>query len=94
MCKYCKLSLKDQVKLGLTLGYPKCCVKYFIYKKTIENEFQGLDRYNEERQMIMCDNCTVLYHTNKEMQLSKFKPKITIYKALNKLNILNPYLIN
>ena len=44
--------------------------------------------------MIMCDNCTVLYHENKEMQLSKFKPKITIYKALDKLNILNPYLIN
>jgi hypothetical protein len=107
MCKYCKLSLKDQAKLGLLLGFPKCCIKAFINKKDgwsriIEQESlrttpkffnvnAKLYYYNNENDMVMCDECVLLYNTDKEAQLAKFKPSVGLEKALERLNLKNNF---
>jgi hypothetical protein len=107
MCKFCRISKLNQAKLGLLLGFPKCCIKAFINKKdgwsriveqeslrTTPNFLNIKDKqyyYNKEYSMIMCDECALLYNTDKEAQLAKFKPSVGLEKALERLNLKNAF---
>jgi hypothetical protein len=105
MCKFCRISKLNQAKLGLLLGFPKCCIKAFINKKdgwsriveqeslrTTPNFLNIKDKqyyYNKEYSMIMCDECALLYNKNKEEQLEKFKHSIGFCKAIDRLKLMN-----
>ena len=107
MCELCHTSKLTQAKLGLLLGFPKCCIKMFINKKDgwhriIERESlrktpkffnvnAKLYYYNNENDMIMCDECALLYNTDKEAQLAKFNHSVGLEKALERLNLKNPF---
>lgn len=111
MCKLCCTSKLTQTKIGLLLGFPKCCIKsyinnsngYFRYLNlqslSKSSDFLNIGRrrrileyhYNKEKEMIMCDECALLYNTDKEAQLAKFKPSVGFEKALERLNLKNPF---
>jgi hypothetical protein len=111
MCELCCTPKLTQAKLGLLLGFTKCCIKAYITNNNTYLRYlahQSLSRsdgflnigrrrrileyhYNKEKEMIMCDECALLYNTDKEAQLAKFKPSVGFEKALERLNLKNPF---
>lgn len=68
MCVFCEI--KDPVKIGRYLGYPKCCIDWYIeYSKKYGSDMSGFTPaqqiVNEGAGFVPCPECSLKILTNK-----------------------------